>query len=446
MLLPTLLLAVACEKDSPAIDDSQIISFADENVKKVCVKNWDTNGDGNLSVDEAAAVKDIELAFYDNPSIKTFDEFKFFTGLTFISYDAFFECSNLKSITLPTTIKEIHDSAFDGCSSLYSITLPESVTHISIYAFARCAAITEITIPKNTIEIGDYAFSSCLSLRKITCKPTTPPSTCEDAFMYIHPNFKIFVPTAAYNDYITAEGWATYADHIYDSEGNQGQQGSTEVKVKTITITPSEVEIQVKKSIQFEAIVLPENATDKSLFWRSDNHDVATVMDGFVVGHEPGVATIIAEAQDGSGVIGTATIVVVERGFRIGQLYQNNGIEGIVFKVSDDKKEASILSLDQLYDVDATTALQWAIAYGEGWNLPSIADLQAIYDNIEPINAALAKISDAKLIDTEYYSEYVSREWDDDEFANTFSMKYGKSSWNDCFGLYTAIAMHQVHV
>ena len=39
------------------------ITFADEEVKAICVKNWDTNGDGELSKTEAAAVKNLGTLF-----------------------------------------------------------------------------------------------------------------------------------------------------------------------------------------------------------------------------------------------------------------------------------------------------------------------------------------------------------------------------------------------
>ncbi len=42
----------------------QVIAFADEAVKAICVANWDTNKDGELSYEEAAAVTDIGNKFY----------------------------------------------------------------------------------------------------------------------------------------------------------------------------------------------------------------------------------------------------------------------------------------------------------------------------------------------------------------------------------------------
>ena len=54
------------------------IFFADVRVKVLCVQNWDTNGDGELSVDEAAAVTSLGDAF-KNSSISSFDELQYFT-------------------------------------------------------------------------------------------------------------------------------------------------------------------------------------------------------------------------------------------------------------------------------------------------------------------------------------------------------------------------------
>ena len=58
------------------------ITFADPNVKAICIANWDTDGDGELSMNEAAAVKDLGAAFSGNTAITSFDELKYFTGLT----------------------------------------------------------------------------------------------------------------------------------------------------------------------------------------------------------------------------------------------------------------------------------------------------------------------------------------------------------------------------
>lgn len=50
--------------------DPNIIQFADENVKKLCVGMWDTNGDLELSYDEAATVTSLGTTFTGNSEIQ----------------------------------------------------------------------------------------------------------------------------------------------------------------------------------------------------------------------------------------------------------------------------------------------------------------------------------------------------------------------------------------
>ena len=54
------------------IDCGSPITFADDNVKAICVANWDTNGDGELSYAEAAEVTDLGQVFRNNSIIISF--------------------------------------------------------------------------------------------------------------------------------------------------------------------------------------------------------------------------------------------------------------------------------------------------------------------------------------------------------------------------------------
>ena len=90
----------------------EIISFADAEVKSVCIAHWDTDGDGELSMTEAANVTSLEQYFKDNTSITSFDELQFFTGLSLIYPAAFDGCVNLASIKIPQNVTRIHGSAF----------------------------------------------------------------------------------------------------------------------------------------------------------------------------------------------------------------------------------------------------------------------------------------------------------------------------------------------
>lgn len=147
------------------------ITFADANVKALCVANWDTNSDGELSYSEAAAVTDLGTVFRNNSTIMVFDELRYFTGLTSIGNDAFRFCRELNSILIPSTVNSIEEHAFRGCTSLTSIAIPNSVTSIEEYAFHGCTGLTSIAIPSSVISIGFNPFMGCGGLEQIIVDP-----------------------------------------------------------------------------------------------------------------------------------------------------------------------------------------------------------------------------------------------------------------------------------
>ena len=144
------------------------IVFADSEVKRICIENWDTDGNGELSQGEAAAVTDLGDVFYYNETIKSFDELQYFTSLKTIGKASFYLCEKLTSITLPNSVTNIEDDAFEYCYSMTNITIPNSVKDIGNYAFYYCEKLTNITIPNSVTNIGGYAFRCCYSMTSIT--------------------------------------------------------------------------------------------------------------------------------------------------------------------------------------------------------------------------------------------------------------------------------------
>ena len=159
------------------------ITFADAEVKAICVKNWDTNYDGELSYEEAEKVRYISVAdgFFRNKNIKSFDEFQYFTNLLTIQSNAFSGCENLSSIILPQNLENIGSYAFEVCYSLASITFPNSVKRIYSSAFHDCKKLSSITIPNSLSEIQRACFLGCTSLSSVTI-PSSVTSIGEAVF------------------------------------------------------------------------------------------------------------------------------------------------------------------------------------------------------------------------------------------------------------------------
>ena len=57
---------------------------------------------------------------------------------------------------------KLGDYAFYGCSGLTSLTIPSSVTWISGEAFSGCSGLTSLVIPSSVTSIGESAFSGCI--------------------------------------------------------------------------------------------------------------------------------------------------------------------------------------------------------------------------------------------------------------------------------------------
>ncbi len=75
-----------------------------------------------------------------------------------ISYGMFKNCTALRSIVLPNSVKTVEMSAFSGCTSLESVTFGNGLEYISIAAFAGCSALTNVEFPASLLMIGEYAF------------------------------------------------------------------------------------------------------------------------------------------------------------------------------------------------------------------------------------------------------------------------------------------------
>ncbi|MCH5171983.1 MAG: leucine-rich repeat protein, partial [Erysipelotrichales bacterium] len=92
------------------------------------------------------------------------------TGGNEIASHAFYDCSEITSITLPNTIESIRGGAFQNCTSLIGIVIPSSVMTIESFVFSNCSSLKTVTFNKgsNLKTIKESAFASCTSLTSIT--------------------------------------------------------------------------------------------------------------------------------------------------------------------------------------------------------------------------------------------------------------------------------------
>ena len=97
-------------------------------------------------------------------------EVKLSEGLTVLGDSAFYGCTTLESVTVPSTIEEFHSEVFYGCTALRRVELKEGIKQMGYRAFGGCTALEEVTIP-STIEEWALIRATSIPQKLYDCKP-----------------------------------------------------------------------------------------------------------------------------------------------------------------------------------------------------------------------------------------------------------------------------------
>ena len=143
------------------------INFADPVVAEMCIDAW---GDGTgLTRRQAMFVTNTQFGQVFNGTetgITSFDEMRFFDGLTQVPQNAFKGCDGLTSVVLPSGVTRINGAAFEGCASLSSINLIQ-VNRLAYNAFKGCTALAiDLNLPNLSYNL-DYDTFKGSGIRKI---------------------------------------------------------------------------------------------------------------------------------------------------------------------------------------------------------------------------------------------------------------------------------------
>ena len=116
--------------------------------------------------------------------------------------------SNLVSITIPNSVKDVGGATFSNCLGLTSITIPNSVEEIGNTCLFGCSNLKNLTIGSGVKHIGSQAFWGC-ALESVTVLAETPPAVDnEEVFSdYLVP---LLVPESAALSYMSTSPWSTF--------------------------------------------------------------------------------------------------------------------------------------------------------------------------------------------------------------------------------------------
>lgn len=93
--------------------------------------------------------------------------------VTKIANNAFGECENLTSVTIPDSVKSLGYCAFYYCKALTSVNLGNGITSIEAGTFHWCEGLTSIVLPNSVTAIETEAFSDCINLESVVIPPKT---------------------------------------------------------------------------------------------------------------------------------------------------------------------------------------------------------------------------------------------------------------------------------
>lgn len=173
---------------------------------------YSTNNGQALTLQGATPVEGATQTgyYYANP----IGWFVFDKDITQINASAFFSCTSLTEITLPSTLTVIGERVFSNCSALQSIDLPSGLTTIGQYAFAACNKLTAIDIPSSVTCIGNQAFRNCSKIDSITVHTKTPQEVYDNTFLGVPEAATLYVPIGAKEAYSKAIGWKKFKNIV----------------------------------------------------------------------------------------------------------------------------------------------------------------------------------------------------------------------------------------
>lgn len=282
-------------------------------------------------------------------------------NLSSLGYGAFDGDESLSEVTFTTTTDHltVSNNAFRGCTSLKKVfiadlkswaqtnfmnpsanplsmahhlylngneltkvELPQGTTIINNNAFYGFNSMTSLVIPSSVTQVGDNIFYGCTLLWDVYCKGSVPPvyvGTADASQM--NEFFRIatlHIPAGSKKAYTNEEKkfWSrfTHIDEVI-------------VSVTSISFNKSRLTLTAGETFQLVAEILPADASNKNVSWRSNNTNYVKVSaEGLITALLPGSASIYATTEDG-GLVAKCFVTVIGNPSAINDVTADEGEE-----------------------------------------------------------------------------------------------------------------------
>ena len=164
--------------------------------------------------------------------------------VTSIGSEAFYSCEKITSVIIPDTVTSgINSETFYGCSGLTNVVIGTGVSSIGYLAFSLCTNLRTITIPQSVKSIDDWggAFSGCKSLTNVVFNGDIPTGVqgskildCATSVRYrkkFAANYEEVIPANIFAGYsmLEDEEWLNIPDQIFSHCENAAWSGDYDV-------------------------------------------------------------------------------------------------------------------------------------------------------------------------------------------------------------------------
>ena len=150
----------------------------------------------------------------------------------------------ITSLDLQLHVDTLRRMQFMGCTQLASLSLPSTLRYIEDECFRNCPMLTQISLPASLEALGDNAFCGYQFLTDIYCYAMVPPAGSEAdnyPFAQCRPqNVMLHVPSGTENLYRTTGFWTRFSNVTDDlpadvtAIGNATTPHSEMLPIKTV--------------------------------------------------------------------------------------------------------------------------------------------------------------------------------------------------------------------
>lgn len=169
---------------------------------------------------------------------------------------------------------------------------------------------TPAKVNPTSIEIDEDDFEIILGESKTLNATVSPSNATDKSITWKSSNKKVVMIDSEGELVAMGIGEATIIASTSNGKQSTVKVTVNPIKVSEIKLSENNLNMKIEDKVTITAEVLPENATDKTIEWASENPDIVTVENGIITANSSGTTKIICKSKDGVQV--EVNIVVEE--------------------------------------------------------------------------------------------------------------------------------------